>query len=123
MRAALIVLAVGIVAAVGVDALGDLTQTRSDPVAPDSRTAVVVDVEARYPPNRLGQAAQGLWWACQGIARREVLPPGLVAQGGSRFTAVVRPALGEHARARLRGCLEDATVDRVRGRVVSMRDR
>ena len=34
----------------------------------------------------------------------------------------ITPALGEHGRKRLEGCLEDVTLDRVIGHVTDVRD-
>ena len=45
---------------------------------------------------------------------------GEVTEG--RFRLLTEPAIGEHSWRRLQGCLEDATIDRVKARVVSKRD-
>jgi hypothetical protein len=106
-------------AVVGLDVLGDATQTRPDREHPNAVTEVVFDVSVRDERN-VAQAAQGLWGACQTTIQRSTSPAD-VAVEGSRARVVVRPALGTHARQRLSGCLEDATLDRVLGRVVAMR--
>jgi hypothetical protein len=110
-------------AAAGVDWLGDLTQDRPDRVASRSRTEVVLDVRVRHERGAAGIAtAQGLWGACQHTVTQRLAAPGLIDLGGGRFRAVTEPALGEHAWRRLQGCLEDMTIDRVRGEVVSKRN-
>jgi hypothetical protein len=116
----LVILALAAIASVSIDMLGDATQTRPDPSRPNSRTEVVFRVQTLGQPALA--AAQGLWGACQGTALRTVLPPGMTALGDNRFRMVVQPALGRHARDRMTGCLEDMTLDRVKGKVVSMRE-
>ncbi len=41
---------------------------------------------------------------------------------GGNGVATVSPALGPHERKRLTGCLQDATIDRVRGDVLGIVD-
>jgi hypothetical protein len=121
-RALLLVgLVVGTVA--GVDWLADLTQNRPDKDVAGSRSEVVLDVTVRHhwSPAQLA-TAQGLWGACQHTAFRRLLDPGLVEVGEGRFRVVTEPALGENAWRRLKGCLEDVTVDRVKADIVSKRD-
>jgi hypothetical protein len=122
VKRALLLVVAAAAALIAVDMLGDATQTRPDPHKPGSRTEIVFSVQTisdRLPPMA---AAQGLWGACQGTALRTVLPPGITEVGDGRFKLVVQPALGRHARDRLGGCLEDVTLDRIKGHVVSMRE-
>ena len=109
-------LAVG--AVVGLDVLGDATQTRPDHPNPGAATEVVFDVSVRGSRD-VRQAAQSLWGACLTTMQRATSPADVTVDDG-QATVVVRPALGTHARTRLRGCLEDATLDRILARVVSM---
>ena len=46
----------------------------------------------------------------------------MVGLGEGQFRVTTAPAVGEHAWRRLKGCLEDMTIDRVLARVVSKRD-
>lgn len=110
-----VVIALGVV---GVGALADATQNRPDQRAdPDSASAVTFAVDTRgYPASR--DAGQALWIACQGTFRNETLD--LVEVSDGTYRATVRPALGEHAERRLTGCLDDATIDRLNGHVVSI---
>lgn len=120
-RVALAILAVAAIA-VGVDMLADLTQDRPDPARPGSQSEIVLRVTSR---DRVGSAllsAQGLWGACQGTVRHRLVEPGVVDLGDGRFRLSTRPALGEHSWRRLQGCLEDATLDRVKASVVSKHD-
>lgn len=100
--------------------LGDLTQTRSDHPAPGAATEVVYEVILRDERRPFLPAAQSLWAACQGTMERATGPAD-VHLDGRIARVVVTPALGAHAQQRLRGCLEDATLDRIRGDVVAMR--
>ena len=120
MRRLLIGVAIAIVVSVAVDQLADLTQTRADhPVA--ESTEIVFDVSTRNPNRPALQAAQGLWGACQGTIYRRANAGDVVVEG-QRARVVVQPALGEHGRRRLRGCLEDVTVDKVKASVVRMQE-
>lgn len=102
----------------GVDALSDATQNRPDEIDPGTRSTVVFDVELRHRAGS-GAAAQTLWSVCSGTITHATTVAGPVATG-SAWSVTVEPALGEHSRRRLVGCLEDATIDGVLGRVVDL---
>ena len=106
----------------GIDALADLTQDRPDRVQPGSRSEIVLEVSARDRTGSNLLAAQGLWGACQGNVWQRLAEPGVVQVTEGRFRLTTEPAVGEHSWRRLQGCLEDATLDRVKGHVVSKRD-
>ncbi|CAN5604173.1 hypothetical protein BH20ACT2_BH20ACT2_25040 [soil metagenome] len=113
--AALVVLGV-----VAVDLLADATQTRPDQIRPGSRTAVTLEVDLRDDRPAL-TAAEGLWGACQWMVRsRTLVEPGIEPLGADRFRLTLSPELGRRGEMRLRGCLEDFTIDRVRAQVVAM---
>ena len=105
----------------GIDALADLTQDRPDHVQPGSRSEIVLEVSARDRTGSNLLAAQGLWGACQGNVWQRLAEP-VVQVADGRFRLTTEPAVGEHSWRRLQGCLEDATLDRVKGHVVSKRD-
>jgi hypothetical protein len=64
-------------------------------------------------------AAASLWFACVGAVNWEAATaPEPV--GDDVYRATVRPALGEDSPRRFRGCLEDASLDKVRGDVERM---
>jgi hypothetical protein len=118
-----IILAVGLVAAVfGVLALADATQNRPDQIDPNSTSRVVIEVRTKDFDTEL--AAQGLFAACHQTVQHMEVQGGVTAVAGETdtFAIVVRPSLGEHSRRRLEGCLEDGTIDRVWGSVVSIDD-
>jgi hypothetical protein len=104
-----------------VDMLGDLTQTRGDPIVPGSRSEVTLEVDAQRYKHDLDAAANHLVAACAGTTGSVVLAdPGVerVESGVYRFT--VRPSLGAENRRKLTGCLEDFTVDRLLAQVTSV---
>ena len=79
-------------------------------------------VRTRDPDASKRFAAEGLWGACQGTARRRVVEPGMQQVGDATFRIVVEPGLGRHARDRLTGCLEDLTIEEVQADVLRMGD-
>ncbi len=120
-RGLLVVLALaGVV--MGIDVLADLTQDRPDRVLPGSRSEVLLEVDSRDRTGSELLSAQGLWGACQGTVYQKLAEPGVTQVAEGRFRLLTDPALGEHAWRRLQGCLEDATLDRVKARVLSKRD-
>ncbi len=122
MKRALVILVVAVAVSVGVDALADLTQDRPDRVLPGTRSEILLQVASRDRGGSALLSAQGLWGACQGTVRHRLAEPGLVEVSDGRFRLVTEPALGEHSWRRLQGCLEDTTLDKVKGHVVSKRD-
>lgn len=120
-RALLVVLAVAALV-MGIDVLADLTQDRPDRVLPGSRSEVLLEVDSRDRTGSELLSAQGLWGACQGTVYQKLAEPGVTQVAEGQFRLLTEPALGEHAWRRLQGCLEDATLDRVKGRVLSKRD-
>ena len=122
MKRALLVILVVAAVAYSVDVLADLTQDRPDRVLTGSRSGVVLEVDSRDRTGSPFVSAQGLWGACQGTVRQRLVDPGVSEVGDGTFRLFTEPALGEHAWRRLQGCLEDATLDRVKAHVVSKRD-
>ena len=115
-------LLVAAAAAAALDAMGDATQTRPERVDLEARTRIELQVATKLHDGRpLRLAAESVWQACQWTVRRRLEAPGVRPIGGDRFELVVVPELGEQGRRRLRGCLQDAVIDRVRASVVSMR--
>lgn len=115
-------LALAVVLAVGVDALGDLTQDRPDHPEDGSRSEIVLAVRTRSAEDS-EHAARRLWAACEATIDNRLLDPGLVAVGDGRWLAVTEPAVGPRSWRRLQGCLEDLTLHRVLGQIVSKQDR
>jgi hypothetical protein len=122
MKRLLIVVALAVAAFVVVSELGDLTQSRPDPIRSDAATEVVLSVdEDRFGPGEDGAAA-ALWAICEAQTHsRETEDGELQRIGDGRYRVILRPAVGHHEQKKLVGCLEDLTVDRVVGNVESFR--
>ncbi|MGH9183368.1 MAG: hypothetical protein ACRDZ9_06085 [Acidimicrobiales bacterium] len=104
----------------GVDTLADATQNRPDAPAAGLATELTLAVSHRQGGGATLQTAEGLWVACRPTLGRRASARELTELGGGRVSLLIEPALGEHARRRFQGCLEDATFDRVRAEVVGL---
>jgi hypothetical protein len=122
MKRVAIVVAIVAALAVVVGELGDLTQSRPDPIRDDASTEIVLAVEEdRFAPGQ-DAAAAALWGVCAAQTRSHVADGGALAPiDGGRYRVVLEPAVGDHERRKLVGCLEDLTIDRVLGDVESFR--
>jgi hypothetical protein len=116
---ALAVLAVAVLCTLGALGLAELTQNRPDPVEAGTATVVSFDVDTGDHQRGDGAAAQALWAVCSATVGGEVTGVSAPAEGRAEdgYTVTISPAIGENGRKRLVGCLEDATLDRVMGRV------
>lgn len=107
------------VTVVGVAVMADATQYSGEP-GRTGATRVVFSVETKAYHHGLDDAAVALWTPCvNAVGWTEVGAPRRIE--GNRYVAEVRPSLGEHASRRLRGCLSDTGVDKVRGDVITTR--
>ncbi|MET9968553.1 hypothetical protein ABZZ80_22165 [Streptomyces sp. NPDC006356] len=105
--------------------LADLTQTREEEANDSEATSVVVQVDLRgtdLSAARRTLAAQQIWAACRDSTAVPLRHVALGDLGDGMFAGVVRPALTEHDLMRLRGCLEDATLERAHLTVVAVAD-
>lgn len=120
MRRWLGVLALFAALAAGVFELAEHTQNRPDALG-SGTTTVEWSVSTKDVDAAL--AAVGLWAVCRNtISGLGDHPPTAIEPAGDRFAVAVTPRLGGHARRRLQGCLEDATIDRVSGNDVTFTD-
>ncbi|HZA77259.1 MAG TPA: hypothetical protein VE623_12835 [Acidimicrobiales bacterium] len=121
MKRLLLVVVLVVAGAASVDQLGDLTQSRPDRVVPGSRSELVVEVRSKDYRLGVDQGARNLVAACAGTSGHNVVDQqSLDVSGGGTVRFSVEPALGTHNRRKLVGCLEDATIDRLVGDVVSV---
>ncbi|WP_406479056.1 hypothetical protein [Streptomyces sp. NBC_01615] len=67
-------------------------------------------------------AAHQLWEGCRDSTSVPLNRATLGSLGDGLFAGVVRPALTDHDRMRLTGCLEDTSVDRAHLTVVGIGD-
>jgi hypothetical protein len=105
--------------------LADLTQTREQSASGSEATSVLVQVDVRgsdMTAERQALAAQQVWERCRDSTSVPLHHATLGSLGDGMFAGVVRPALAEHDRMRLRGCLEDAALDRAHLTVMGMGD-
>ncbi|MEU6193478.1 hypothetical protein [Streptomyces sp. NPDC047061] len=105
--------------------LADLTQTREQHENDNEATSVLVQVDTRgagMTRERRALAAEQVWERCRDSTSVPLRHAALGDLGGGMFAGVVRPALTEHDRMRLRGCLEDAALDRAHLTVVGIGD-
>ncbi|UUU27949.1 hypothetical protein [Streptomyces sp. DSM 40750] len=105
--------------------LADLTQTRREERNGAEATSVLVRVDMRGVPvtaERQSMAASQAWERCRNSTSVPLRRTTLGELGDGLFAGVVRPALTDHDRLRLRGCLEDADVDRAYLTVVGIGD-
>lgn len=108
LKRAFATLCVGVLLALSIDALGDLTQNRPDATT-SGQTTVALELTIRDAD--LGtprQAARSLWEACRGLVSNDLA--GMVATG-STVSLTFEPAVGQYSMQRLQGCFEDGTLD------------
>ncbi|WP_330291817.1 hypothetical protein [Streptomyces sp. NBC_00576] len=122
------------VGAVGVALLGalvvglaDLTETREEKRNDSAATSILVQIDLRgsgslISDERRSLAAHQVWEQCRDSTSVPLNRATLGDLGDGVFAGVVQPALTEHDRTRLRGCLEDATIDRAHLTVVGIGD-
>jgi hypothetical protein len=104
----------------GLDVLADATQNRPDMPLPDMHTTVALEVETKGVGRAAEQLIEALWVTCRGTLSSRAQLTALTPLGANRAAIEVRPALGAHAIRRFRGCLEDATMDRMQASVLSI---
>lgn len=116
-----VLLVVGLVA---VDQMGDAFQSRGDRTPPGSRSDVVLELAAQRYQGSLDSGAEVLVATCAGRIHNDLLDdPGVVGDGDGRYQFTVEPSLGPNSEVKLVGCLEDMTIDRLSGNVVSIEHR
>ena len=107
----------------GIDLLADLTQGRPDVHRSGAASEITLEVRADDADlTSDAMAAQGLWGACRSTLNKTLEATPVVDEAGRFVRIFVRPALGENSKKRLVGCLEDALIDHVQARVVSIRN-
>ncbi|MGW1951762.1 hypothetical protein ACWCPI_03215 [Streptomyces sp. NPDC001920] len=105
--------------------LADLTQTRKGEANGHEATSVLLRVDLREPhvsAEGKALAARQIWESCRHSTSAPLLRAPLGDLGNGMFAGVVRPALRDHDVMRLRGCLEDATLERAHLTVVAVSD-
>jgi hypothetical protein len=119
LKQAAVILVLAVIGAIAIDVIADMTQTRPDVVRVGSTSEVVFSLKSKMDRDRRF-TAEGLWGACQSTVKSRLVEPGVVQIAESTFRLTLAPELGHHARTRLKGCIEDATLDRIVGNVISI---
>ncbi|QOV39066.1 hypothetical protein IM697_12155 [Streptomyces ferrugineus] len=118
------VVAVALLAAL-VTGLANVTQTRAEEANEHQATSVLVRVDLRgtdMSADRKALAARQIWEGCRDSTAVVLRHAPLGNLGDGMFAGVVRPALTDHDVLRLRGCLEDATLERAHLTVIAVDD-
>lgn len=105
--------------------LADLTQTREEDAKNSEATSLLLKVDMRgtnMTAERESLAAHQLWERCRDSTSVPLNRATLGTLGDGLFAGVVQPALTDHDRMRLRGCLEDTGLDRTHLTVVGIGD-
>ena len=111
---------VAVVAIGGIDWLGDAIQTRPEVRQDGVTTRVEVELRGARSTARPEQAAAILWGTCSHVLRGPVGQASIRSLGGGRIELLVPAHITPRAEERVRGCLEDAVVDRVQATVVTV---
>jgi hypothetical protein len=105
--------------AAGIVAVREATQNRPDAVVAGSTTLVDFDVDLHRYHRGEPAAAAALWLVCSASVSGDV--SAVPEPVEDHWQVQITPAIGRHGRARLVGCLEDVTIDRVVGDVLALR--
>ena len=116
--AAVIVVTAG--ASAGVDWLGDKIQTRPEVRHEGTITRVEIELRGTRSAARPEQTAAILWGTCSHTLRGHVGQETIRSLGDGRIELLVPADITPGAEQRVRGCLEDAVVDRVQASVISV---
>lgn len=103
-----------------IDLLGDALQTRPDVSEHGATTRIDVELRGARSNARPEQVAATLWGTCSHVLHGTVPAATIRAVDEGRIEVLVATDIGTHAEERLRGCLQDAVVDRVQATVVSL---
>lgn len=112
--------ALGALVVTSIAVLAAATKNRPDELraGTSSTVALTVFTNDRIDP---ANAARRLWHACSGTIPSELAVASFEAStAGSNVSIRLRPALGPNGERRLRGCLEDATLDNIQAAVVEV---
>ena len=97
-------------------------ETMSGPLRydPDSVTEIVLEVDGREYHQEWDVAARSLVQSCS-ASLRSVLSEPIEELDERLFRITLHPAIDGGSHTRLRGCLNDATIDRLSGKVHELR--
>jgi len=109
-----------VVAVASVIALAGATQSRPDVIREGTSSEITLQIfgDSHISPTSAGVR---LWEACSGTVPRAVDARSFDGSGMTSVTIGLAPAVGPNGERRLRGCLEDATLDKIQAAVVGVR--
>lgn len=113
-------LAVAVGIGLVVDVVADATQTRPDRLERGATTLIDLRFRGERAVADAGRQASNLMAACSPVFGRDIATLAVVASGGGRARVVLDADIGKHGATRLRGCLEDTTLDRIQATVVDL---
>jgi hypothetical protein len=114
------VVAVTVLAFGAIDWLGDAIQSRPEPKRDGVVTRIDVELRGARSAARPEQTAAVLWATCSTVLRGDVGEATIHSLGAGRIEVLVPLDIGRRAEERVRGCLEDAVIDRVQATVVAL---
>ncbi|MDT0306327.1 hypothetical protein RM780_05045 [Streptomyces sp. DSM 44917] len=99
--------------------LSALTETQPPERGGEAATSLLLSVEGNgITEARAELAAHQLWERCRDSTALPLRDAGMTPLSDGLFAATVSPSLSEHDAHRLRGCLEDTSIDRIRATVL-----
>lgn len=117
---AAVVVALLLVMTAAVMVIRESTQARPDPASADAVTAVEISVSQRQSDQPVLAVADALWVSCRLRVPSSVDLVEIGETSDSTVQLVLHPALGETDRRQFVGCLQDATIDRINARVLTV---
>jgi hypothetical protein len=112
-------LALAVVLLASVFALAGATQNRPDEIRAGTSSIVSLDVYTNGVDQE--SAVESLWQTCAGTTPSQLADDSLRVSEGTAVSLELSPALGPYGERRLRGCLEDATLDKVQAAVLRVK--
>ena len=101
----------------GLVAMMGATKNRPDDTVAGTRTTVTFSVSTRDYQRGEDAAAAALWAVCSATVDGTVSPAVAV---DDHWQVTIEPAIGQHGQKRLVGCIDDVTLERVKGAVLSV---
>ncbi|WP_059013287.1 hypothetical protein [Streptomyces specialis] len=91
-----------------------MTETQPPERGGSRATSLLFTVDGNgVDASRASLAAEQMWERCRDATAVPLVQAGMTSLDDGLFAATIHPSLSEHDELRLRGCLEDAGVDRV----------
>ena len=122
-RAAFVVAAAAVAGgmAAGIDVLADATQTRQDQLVNDTTTVIDLEFRGARATADPTRHASDLVAVCTSQSFLREIPAMAVLDLGNAGARVLLAAdLGDHGTDRMRGCLEDTTLEQIQASVVNV---